>query len=183
MRLMFLDPPARPARSSTTFVITASLWLAVMGNLALWQSLMTLPEISGVHGAVFMLALALMIACAVTVVLSLLAWRYTLKAAIALLLLLAGFATYYMLMYGIVVDTPMLINVLQTDVREARDQISWQLLACVVFIAGLPLLWLWRHPLAVTSWQRQMGHNLGLLMGALLLLIGTTQWVFKISPR
>ena len=179
MRLMFLDPPARPARSSTTFVITASLWLAVIGNLALWQSLMKLPDIAGVRGAVFMLALAFMIACAVTAVLSLVAWRYTLKPAIALLLLLAGFATYYMLMYGIVVDTPMLINVLQTDVREARDQISWQLLACVIFIAGLPLLWLWRQPLAVASWQRQMGHNLGLLIGALLLLIGTTQLVFQ----
>ena len=179
MRLMFLDPPARPARSSTTFVITASLWLAVIGNLALWQSLMKLPDIAGVRGAVFMLALAFMIACAVTAVLSLLAWRYTLKPAIALLLLLAGFATYYMLMYGIVVDTPMLINVLQTDVREARDQISWQLLACVVLIAGLPLLWLWRQPLAATSWKRQIGHNLGLLIGALLLLIGTTQLVFQ----
>jgi lipid A ethanolaminephosphotransferase len=176
---MFLDPPARPVRSSITLVITASLWLAVMGNLALWQSLITLPDISGAHGAVFMLAFAFMIACAVTAVLSLLAWRYTLKPAITLLLMFAGFATYYMLMYGIVVDTPMLINVLQTDVREARDQISWQLLACVVFIAGLPTLWLWRQALAVTSWHRQVGHNLGLFIGALLLLIGTTQLVFQ----
>ena len=179
MRLMFLDPPARPVRSTTTVVITASLWLAVIGNVALWQSLLKLPDISGVHGAAFMVAFAFMITCAVTAVLSLLAWPYTLKPAIALLLLLAGFATYYMLMYGIVVDTPMLINVLQTDVREARDQISWQLLACVVLIAGLPLLWLWRQPLAATSWKRQIGHNLGLLIGALLLLIGTTQLVFQ----
>jgi len=100
------------------------------------ETLLALPDLTGWHGAGFGLAFAVMIACVVATLLSLLAWRFTLKPAITLLLLLAAFATHYMLMYGIVVDTPMLVNVLQTDTREARDQLSWQLFATV-------LLWLW----------------------------------------
>lgn len=179
MRLMFLDPPVRPARASTTLVVLASLWLAVIGNVALWQNLMHLPDITGIHGAVFMAAFAFMIACMTAAVLSLLAWQYTLKPAITLLLLLAGFATHYMLMYGIVVDTPMLVNVLQTDTREARDQLSWQLFVTVFFISVLPIIWLWRQPVISIQWGQQLLRNIGLLVASLVLALGTTQLVFQ----
>lgn len=179
MRIMFLDRPIRPPRATTTLVILASLWLAVVGNLTLWRNLANLPDISGARGALFMAAFALMIACMVAAILALFAWRYTLKPAITLLLLLAGFATHYMLMYGIVVDTPMLVNVLQTDTREARDQLSWQLLITVLFTAVLPIVWLWRQAVATTHWRQQVLRNIGLLVGSLVLAFGTTQLVFQ----
>jgi len=94
-------------------------------------------------------------------------------------LLLAAFATHYMLMYGIVVDTPMLVNVLQTDTREARDQLSWRLLATVVGLAVLPLVWLWRQPVATPPLTQQMLRNAGLFVGGLVLAFGTTQLVFQ----
>ena len=132
MRIMFLTPPVRTARSATTLVIVASLWLSILGNLALWKTLLDIPDLTGWHGVAFGVAFALIIACVVASLLSLFAWRFTLKPAISLLLLFTAFATHYMLMYGIVVDTPMLVNVLQTDTREARDQLSWQLLGTVL---------------------------------------------------
>lgn len=179
MRIMFLKPPIRIARTSTTLVVVASLWLAVLGNLALWKTLLALPDLSGWHGAGFGLAFAVMIACVVATLLSLLAWRFTLKPAITLLLLLAAFATHYMLMYGIVVDTPMLVNVLQTDTREARDQLSWQLFATVFALAVVPLIWLWRQPITPLPLTQQMLRNGGLFAGSLILAFGTTQLVFK----
>lgn len=179
MRIMFLKPPIRIARTSTTLVVVASLWLAVLGNLALWKTLLALPDLTGWHGAGFGLAFAVMIACVVATLLSLLAWRFTLKPAITLLLLLAAFATHYMLMYGIVVDTPMLVNVLQTDTREARDQLSWQLFATVFALAVVPLIWLWRQPITTLPLTQQLLRNGGLFAGSLILAFGTTQLVFK----
>ena len=179
MRLMFLEPPLRTSRTATTLVVLASLWLAVLGNLALWRTLRELPDLTGWHGVGFGLAFAFMIACVVAALLSLLAWRLTLKPAITLLLLLAAFATHYMLMYGIVVDTPMLVNVLQTDTREARDQMSWQLLVTVIGLAVLPIIWLWRQPVTALPLTQQILRNGGLFAGALILAFGTTQAVFK----
>ena len=179
MRLMFTQVHLRTPRSPALIVLLASVWLAVAGNLALWQTLSRLPDISGFKGLVFSVAFALIIAGAITVVLSLLAWRWTLKPAISLLLLLAAFATYYMLMYGIVVDTPMVINVFQTDVREARDQLSWQLLLSVLVLAVLPMLWLWPQPLTRDTWRQQLVRNLALFVGGLLVTVGTTQLVFQ----
>ncbi len=179
MRIMFLKHPIRTARTSTTLVVVASLWLAVAGNLALWRTLLALPDLTGWHGMGFGVAFALMIACVVAALLSLLAWRFTLKPAITLLVLLAAFATHYMLTYGVVVDTPMLVNVLQTDTREARDQLSWQLLGTVLVLAVLPIIWLWRQPMTTRPLTQQMLRNAGLFAVSLALAFSTTQLVFK----
>ena len=179
MRTMFLDPPTPQPRSTTTLVVIASIWLATMGNLTLWRNLMALPDLSGWHSVGFVCAFALIIASVVALVLSLLAWRYTLKPAISLLLLLAGFATHYMWMYGIVVDTPMVVNVFQTDTREARDQLSWQLLVTVTVVAVLPMAWLWQQPVPTSSLMQRFKGNLGIFVVSMLLAFGTLQWVFQ----
>jgi lipid A ethanolaminephosphotransferase len=179
MRLMFLDVPTRPPRTTITLVVLSSVWLATLGNLALWKNLIALPDLTGWHGVFFGTAFALMIACVVSAFLSLFAWRLTLKPAITLLLLLAAFATHYMLMYGIVVDTPMLINVLQTDAKEASDQLSWQLLMTVLCMAIIPSIWLWRQPIAPSTFRQHVLENFGLLIASLALAFGTTQLVFQ----
>ena len=179
MRIMFLDTPRRPSRSALSLVLLASLWLATVGNLALWRTLRDVPDLSGWHGAVFGVAFALIIASALTALLALVAWRWTLKPAISLLLLLAAFATYYMLMYGIVVDTPMVINVFQTDPREARDQLSWRLALTVVVLAVLPIIWLWRQPMTAAPLGKQVLRNVLLCVASLAVTLGTTQLVFQ----
>ena len=179
MRLMFTQVHLRTPRSPALIVVLASVWLAVAGNLALWQTLSRLPDVAGFRGLAFGAAFALIIAGAVTAVLALFAWRWTLKPVISLLLLLAAFATYYMLMYGIVVDTPMVINVFQTDVREARDQLSWQLLLSVLVLAVLPMVWLWPQALPTRTWRQQVLRNAALFVGGLGVTIGTTLLVFQ----
>ncbi len=179
MRLMFIDPPQRTYRRTLSLVLLASLWLAVVGNLALWQTLLALPDLTGWRGAVFGVAFALIIASVLTALLSLLAWRWTLKPTISFLLLCAGFATHYMLSYGIVVDTPMLINVLQTDSREARDQLSLSLGLTVAAVAGLPMWWLWRQSWGPMHWAQQLWRNVALCVTGLLVAFGMTQLVFQ----
>jgi len=179
MRIMFLTPPARQARSSSALVLLTSLWLATLGNAALWQQVMGVPDLGGWHRVVFGLAFAVIIASVITALVSLLAWRYTLKPTLTLLLLLAAFATHYMLMYGIVVDTPMVVNVFQTDTREARDQLSWHLLATVVVLAGLPIAWLWRQPVHVLSLGKQLLRNVAWFVASLAIAFGTLQLVFQ----
>lgn len=179
MRLMFIDAPIRTPRSGVMLVLLASIWLTVFGNMALWRTLRQLPDITGWHGFAFGVAFAVIIASVVTVVLSVFAWRWTLKLAISILLLMAAFATHYMLMYGIVVDTPMVVNVFQTDTREARDQLSWQLLFTVLILAIAPMVWLWRQPITPTRLGKQVLHNLAMFVGGLAVAFGTTQLVFQ----
>ena len=159
-----------PHRSPLSIVLSGSAWLAVVGNLALWQALWQLPDLHDWRGVVMGLVMAGMVFCLCVSLLSLLNWRGLLRPTLLLLAVITALSTHYMLSYGIVVDTPMVINVLQTDVGEARDQLSLSVLLSVVLIV-LPLAWwIWRLPLVWPRWPVQSVHNLGLLLGG---VVGT----------
>jgi lipid A ethanolaminephosphotransferase len=179
MRIMFLDPPAKTPRATWLVMLLASLWMAFLGNAVLWRSLNALPDLSGWHGFGFAVAFAIMIAGVLCTLMALFAWRWLFKPVVSLLLLLSAFATYYMWMYGIVVDTPMVINVFQTDAREARDQLSWQLLVTVLLLAVLPIVILWRQHVAYGSFKQQLLTNLGVGAAGLLVSVAFTFWVFQ----
>ena len=107
--------------------LVLSLWLAVVGNLPLWRALSGLPELAGVRGALFVVALVLWIGAALVLVFSLLAWPRLFKPAAAALLLTAAASAHFMWQYGVVIDSTMMANVVHTDLREVRDLLSWSL--------------------------------------------------------
>lgn len=176
-----LPAPAaeRSAQHPAWVIVLSSLWLAGPANLALWQALQGLPELQTLRGFGFALMLGLMTACVITALLCLLAWRATLKPAITLLLLMAAFGAYFMRAYGIVIDSTMIVNVLQTDLRESRDLLSLRLLGTVTLLALLPAALLWRSPLQRLRWTRQVLSNALLFIAACAVLTGATLLIFQ----
>lgn len=157
-------------------IILTSIWLATLGNLALWQELVRLPEMNDLRALWFGLSFALLIASLTSVVLSLLCWRWTLKVVISVFLIAAALGGYFMLSYGVVIDSTMMANVLQTDLRESRDLTSWKLLLVVGVLAILPMLWLWRRRVRRLALMRQ------LLQNALLFTAGCTLSLLAVLP-
>ena len=152
-------------------VLLASLWIATVCNAALWRAVAGLPELSGGQSATVGVALGLVIALTSAALLSLLAWRWSLKPAVTLFLVSAAFGTYFMMAYGIVIDQSMIVNALQTDVRETRDLLNWRLAATVLALAVLPGVFVWRLKLSRPPMARlALSNGLGVL-GALVLLV------------
>ena len=52
--------------------------------------------------------------------------------------LAAAFGAYFMSSYGVVIDTTMMVNVLQTDLRETRDLLSLPMALTVLALGVLP---------------------------------------------
>jgi lipid A ethanolaminephosphotransferase len=160
-----------PAIRPLWLVVLASIWIATVCNVALWRELFRLPGLSGGQAVVISVALVMVIALATTALLSLLAWRWTLKPAITVFLLAAAFGAYFMMAYGVVIDKTMMVNTLQTDVRETRDLLNWRLMGTVLVLAVLPLALLWRQKVRRASAARQLLGNFGTLAGASVLLV------------
>lgn len=167
------------ARPPGLAIVLASLWIAGAGNLPLWHGLQALGLLDGVRGWIFGASLGLMVAAACALLLGLLAWRWTLKPAITLLLALSAGGVYFMLRYGVVIDTTMAQNVLQTDRHEALDLLSPWLLATVAAVAVAPAVLLWRTPLHYGPWLRRAGHNGLLVLLALAVLAGVALASFQ----
>ena len=160
-------------------VVLISTWLATACNVPLWREVAQLPGQGSLRGWGFALAFAIIVAAGNAALLSLLAWRWTLKPAAALLVVMAAFGAYFMLAYGIAIDASMLVNVLQTDVREAGDLLSWRMLATVGALAVPPLLWLHRRPVRRLGALRHAAHNGLLLLGSVVVIVVCLLLVFQ----
>lgn len=147
----------------------AALWMGLLTNWPLWKQLQTLPGI----GIGFTLAFAGMVTAATGAVLSLLAWPRLIKGAGVLLLLAGGALAYFIGAYGIVFDPTMVVNMVQTDVRETRDLLSWRLVASLLVLGALPAWWLLRRPSApAQAWPKRLGGNLvGFGLGLLAMVV------------
>ncbi len=151
---------SRPARHPLMLTLLASLWLVALPNIPLWRQLAHLPEVTGLRGLLFGLGLAAGIAGLTHALLSLLNWRWLLKPVLSVFLLSAASGAYFMWSYGIVIDANMIVNVLQTDPREASDLFNWRLLASLGLLGVLPVWWLWRQPVRPVGVLRRLGGNL-----------------------
>lgn len=166
-------PSARSARAFNplTLVWAASLWMAAFANWPLWRALQAMPEVSGPRGAVFMLAFGLIVAALTALVLSVAAWRWSVKPVVALSLVAAAAGAHFMGTYSTVIDPTMMVNVLQTNARESRDLLSLRLLVTALLLAALPLAWLMRAPVQRLNPWRQLRRNLLGALGALALVV------------
>ncbi len=153
-------------------VVLASVWIAVLGNLTLWQSLLQLPTEGGLLVLLRCLTLALQIALALAALLSLLAWRWLLKPAVVLLLIISALGT--MSMQGGIpyIDTAAMDKALRGGLRAwmARSDPSWIMPALTLLI--VPLLWLLPTPVRRLGWVRQLLGNLATLIVCSALLLG-----------
>lgn len=160
-------------------IVLSSVWMAALCNIALWQELAHVTGLFNWRGAGFGLGFVLLIAAGICAVISLLAWRWTLKPVVLLFLLTAAVTTHFMLTYRIVIDTTMLINVLQTNPAEARDLLNWRLLLTVLLLAGVPGVWLLRRPVQPLPALSQAVFNAILFLASCLLMAGILWLIFQ----
>ena len=145
----------------TALLLILALWLATVGNLPLWKALWKLPETHGLQAVVTLGSLVLVVLAATVLLLGLFIWPRWLKPAGIALLLITASSSYFMSSYGIVIDPSMLTNVVQTDMGEALDLLSWPLVVTLALGAVLPGIWWWRQPVRTVGTGRLMAQQLG----------------------
>ncbi|WP_052754917.1 phosphoethanolamine transferase [Lampropedia cohaerens] len=155
----------RPRSAQATVVILCA-WLTVAAHWPLWRALQRLDGYDGPALALFIVFVPLVFAVLV-LLFALTAWPRGMKPLWLLLLALAAVGQYFALHYGTVIDKGMVLNVLQTDLRESRDLFNPRLLVQVCLVAGVPALWLWRLPVIRYGIWQNIARTLVLILAAL----------------
>lgn len=147
----------------------AALWMGLLANWPLWKLLPSIPDV----GPGFVVAFAGMVTAATGALLSLLAWPRFIKGLLIALLFIAAALAHFIGSYGIVYDPTMVVNMLQTDMRETRDLLSWRLLLSLLLLGALPAWWLLRRPAAPRqAFARRVGGNLaGFCLGLVAMVL------------
>jgi lipid A ethanolaminephosphotransferase len=155
----------RQPRSPRTVVVWLALWLTAVGNLSLWRELWRIG--GGPTAFAVALGIAVFVFTATVALLALTAWGRGWKPVWIAVLVAAGVAQHFMLTYGVVMDTAMLANTMQTDAREAADLMSAAFAGNLLLVVALPAIALLVVPVRRTPWWPQLWKNAALLAGAL----------------
>ena len=169
----------RPRLGPSAVLLLAALWIASIGNLALWRAMGQLPELADARGLAFRLAFGGMIAALHVLLFSLVAWRWLLKPVLTLFLLAAAVGGYFMLSYGVAIDRTMMVNVLLTDTREARELMTLRMAGMLLALGALPVALLWSARIVWPAALRQLRANAVLLVAALVLGVGAAGLFFQ----
>ncbi|MGP1716921.1 MAG: phosphoethanolamine transferase [Methylophilus sp.] len=154
-----------------------TLWLMFFDNYALVSHLTQLyPPLGGQSG--LLLSLLLFFTLVTALWLLLISHGRSARWLLALVLFSSAFAGFYMQEFGIIIDTVMLDNLLQTDQKEAVGLLSWNMVAFVSVLGVLPAFWLLFK--APQHWfQRDSLRMRALHIGLLLVVMVTCVWPYS----
>lgn len=157
-----------------SLLLLVALYLALTQNLAFWhQVVRALPAARGAHELGLLGCLFIAVHVLLLLVLVPLSARAIVKPVLTLVLVTASVCSYFMDTFGVVVDQPMIVNLLQTDFREAGELLGLPFFLHVMLMGVAPAALVWRVDLVQGSWSRELFRRGLLLVLALsILLVG-----------
>ena len=161
----------RAGWSRYQLIVAVALLTTAAGNAAFFGKVMAVWP-PGPQTAVPLLALAVAFAAVSTLLLTLFAIGPLLRPLLILWLQIAAFAAYFMDSFGVVINTEMLDNAVQTQAAEARDLFSLRLLAYWLVLGIVPGIVVWRLRLRRDGWLRALAAR-ALLAGGCVAVIAS----------
>lgn len=165
---MFTPATQRESMHPFALMLLVCLWVALVGNLPLWQRLWNVPGLGAGQLLWISIILALMMTCALSILSSLLNWRFVVKLALTLLLLLSAVNTDLLFKHGKFIDAALL----HRPLSELKPMMDWQLLLLVTALGLIPSFWVWRMPLRRMTFRRNLTQNMAFFMISCTLLVG-----------
>ncbi|WP_246884145.1 phosphoethanolamine transferase domain-containing protein, partial [Pseudomonas chlororaphis] len=166
-----------PSVTSTRLVLLFSLALVLLYNFATWRALGNLISLQGPHKLAFFASFGLFLWAAITLLLTLVSFRWTLKPVLSLVALTSAAAAYFMNQYGITIDTVMVQNVFETNPGEAASLFNFKLLGYLLVLGLLPVVLIWRTPVRYRPFFRGLLNKL-LVIAACVLVIAVSVGAF-----
>ncbi|RZU46771.1 lipid A ethanolaminephosphotransferase [Fluviicoccus keumensis] len=132
-----------PEVSTTRLALYASLFSSLLCNGSLWATLQK-QAVSGPAGWFFLTAMFFVVTALQFILLSVLVNRWTAKPLLAVMVFLSGASAYFMARFGIYIDAAMAQNFLETDIREVRDLLAFDMIPFIAFYIIVPWVLLWK---------------------------------------
>ena len=95
------------------------------------------------------------------------------RLAVSLLIFLAAVSACYADSLGVVIDSSMIRNVMETNLNEALDLINSNLLLRLFFAGFLPVLLIWKLPLHTAGFKREIRYKLQTAVALIMLMMAS----------
>lgn len=158
--------------STTALTACASLWCLLALNLPFWSRVFEIRPPASADDVFYLISFALLAFLLINLFLLVFTLiRPLARPLLAVVLLLAALASYFVQAYGVRIDRVMIRNVFETDGLEAGELINLSLILYVGLLGVLPAVLVMRTRLVLATWRVELAHR-GLALGLTALGIG-----------
>ena len=136
-------PRWRIAVSLELVILMVAVFFAVTANGAFWASVNESGALSGARGLRLYFGVSAVLIGLHSLLFGLVINRWIARPVLAILLVATAAAAYFANTYAVYLDPSMVRNVIRTDVAEARELLTWDMLGAVMLMGVLPAAALW----------------------------------------
>lgn len=140
--------------SVSFLTLFTSLFIVLFDNQLFWHSLAARLDLGKTAHWQIILIMGAVLVLLFHSILTLLAFRPIIKPLLVAILLLAAGVSYFSDSFGVIIDKSMIHNILETDVREASELMTWPLLWHLLLYGFLPASLLVMMPIRYPTWRR-----------------------------
>jgi lipid A ethanolaminephosphotransferase len=156
--------------STNTLIVMVAVYVALFANTALFNSALNIYN-GGAEETLFTISLLPFVTAVFIVILAALCHRAATKPVLITFLLLSSVIAYFMNWYGVVVDDDMLVNVIETDTREAGALLSFDLVLYVLILGVVPSLFVYRTELNLPRLKVAFKSRLKLVFASVAMIV------------
>jgi lipid A ethanolaminephosphotransferase len=121
-------------------VCLCAIFMALVDNIFLWQSLFKIIDITTWHNLGFGLGFFTILVGLFSAIFLSFTPGILLKPVLGILLMIAAAVSYFQNHYGVIFDPNMIQNIVETDVKEATELLSFSFLLHMAVFGLLPVL-------------------------------------------
>lgn len=155
--------------SPTQLLLIGCLFILISGNQSFFHQLSDIYPWAENQG--FILSLAIIVFVVIFLLALILELILPVRLVLSVLLLIAAPTAYFADSYGTVIDVDMIRNTMETNVAEAGDLLTFNLLIDLVFWALIPVVLVYFVPLQKFSLSIRIKHRLLALVSAIVLIV------------
>jgi len=179
MRSLFASKLHRPALSASLLALLVALFIALVDNRLFWRSFAARLGLETFEHWVFLFSVGAAFVLLLNILISLFCFRPIFKPFLIFLLLTTAGISYFSDNFGVAIDKSMIHNVLETDVKEATELLTWALLKHLLLLGGLPAALVVLTRLRARSPKSEALIRAGSVLGSLALLLGVGMMNYK----
>ncbi len=141
----------------TTLTALVSLWCLLLLNTSLWGYLIEIRPAESARDVAFLASFVLLAGLATNLFLTPLTLiRPLAKPILALVLLIAASASYFVDVYGVLIDKVMIRNVLETNATESFELLTGRMLLQLGLLGVVPAVLLMMVPVTFKTWRGEL---------------------------
>ena len=162
------------------FNLILAIWLGLILNYGFFEKINKLTPYQGVKSMLFLGSTLIVIVMTYNLLLQLINWKWNAKFFATLLIIIGGLSAYFVNSLGVIITPDQIQNLLQTDIREAKDLWSIRLVIWTLIFVIFPLAVVAALKIEKESLQKQILKKILTSVGSLI-LIGTLLFCFYVD--